>query len=117
MCIVFGRGFPRLSTTCASFLAAAFHGMCIVFGSGFPRLSTTCASFLTAAFHGFPRLVHRFFVSFVDSMVLLQGAALVEAAAKLPLKRGRICIYWDVQLMGTQKQVRSKLEKEIAGGF
>ena len=40
------------------------------------------------------------------------GAALVEAAATLPLKRGRICIYWGVQLMGTHKQARSKLEKK-----
>ena len=39
------RFWRRLSTTCASFLAAAFHGMCIVFGSGFPRLFTTCAPF------------------------------------------------------------------------
>ena len=39
------------------------------------------------------------------------GAGFIEAAAKLPLKRGRICIYWGVQLMGTQKQARSKLEK------
>ena len=53
----------------------------------------------------------------VPPVLARTGAFIIEAAAKLPLKRGRICIYWDVQLMGTQKQVRSKLEKEIAGGF
>ena len=50
----------RLSTTCASFLAAAFHGYPRLAHRFWRRLSTTCASFLAAAFHGFPRLVYRF---------------------------------------------------------
>ena len=51
-----------------------------------------------------------------ELLYALWGKGLLEAAAKLSLKRGRICIYWGVQLMGTQKQTRSKLRKEIAGG-